>query len=256
MHKILTRAVLASIPALSLFVPTAFAEERLLTDLNSAALTSPANAQGVAIQGFSVAGIRSDAAGLADGAQILVGRNPSGALLGAEGRIGVLSRGAWVFQDPNPGDQVFDAETGEQYLFTGRPLLFDGLWLDSKWRRLTSERTRWQPGGLLTSATALHASDHGRWFVVGAEGSDFTIILPSPFAGDLEAASMEIVLEPFDGASATATLDVQGHGGIMTPDGELVSRFDLPRGTGRSHIFRLVAGNLASTASWYVIRDL
>ncbi len=270
MHKLLTQALRASIPILVLLAPETIAEDRLRTDPTVALPSADAaqlatvgadqlgitDGRAVAIQRFSVSGVRSDAAGLADGTQILVGRNPSGALAGAEGQIARLSRGAWVFQDPKPGDQVFDEDTGEQYLFTGRPLLFDGLWLDSEWRRLTSERVRWQQGGLLSTTTALDASDHGRWFAVSAEGGDMTIILPSPFAGDLEAMSMEIVVEPFDGASGTATLDVQGHGAIMTPDGQLVSRFDLPRDTGRSHVFRLVAGNLGSTASWYVIRGL
>ena len=88
---------------------------------------------------------------------------------------------------------------------------------------------------------------------MSATAGDFTLTLPSPFGLQLDAMGMELVLEPFDGASGTATLVVENGDALMNPDGQLVTSFDLPRNTGRAHLYRLVAGNLVSGAAWYIL---
>lgn len=209
--------------------------------------------QGDTVTSFPVVGVRSTVQGLQLGAQILVGRNPSGALAGHEGELALLTKNGWTFQTTAPGDQVYDSGAQEQYVYTGVRSLFGGVWIDSKWRRLTPQNPKWKAGGTLGRDMTLEAADHGSWFYLSALSADFTVKLPNPFSAGLQSMGMELILEPFDGASGTAFIEVEGGGSLITPDGRLVDRFEMPRLTGKHHVFRAVAGNIASGAAWYLV---
>ncbi|MEM8930108.1 MAG: DUF2793 domain-containing protein [Acidobacteriota bacterium] len=206
------------------------------------------------IRRYTVDRVASDVDGLGVGSRILVGADPTGPLAGHEGELAALGKLAtWTFLTPRTGDQVFDAQANAQYLYTGDASLFGGLWVDSRWRRLTPERPKWVPAGVLGRDTLLTSTNHGEWFFVSAYDDDFTITLPNPFAGDLTGMGMELVLEPFDGASGTAYLEVDGGGTILVPEGYSTTRYALPRGKGRKVVFRAVAGNVASGSAWYLV---